>query len=185
MYRPKILIIGSGRHGKDEVARILSEKYGFSFQSSSWLAAEAIFPVLQAVFGFESVQEAFDNRHADFQAALFTGRKQLSRTHRGSLRKVWKECIQALDDQWIADAIRDYDMFVGMRTRKDYNKFSSWFDETVWVDASERVEYREPADVLELNEHDASYILRNNGTLECLEEAVHHMVQGFGGTYDG
>ena len=42
LERPKLLILGYARHGKDTVAEMLHRKYGFRFVSSSEFVAQEI-----------------------------------------------------------------------------------------------------------------------------------------------
>src|SRR6185369_672766 len=42
VHKPRIVLVGHGRHGKDTVAEMLRDEYGFSFCSSSLFCAERV-----------------------------------------------------------------------------------------------------------------------------------------------
>jgi len=61
--RKKILIIGSMRHGKDTVAEMLRDYYGYSFENSSTAASKIfLFDVLKEMYNYASPKECFDDR---------------------------------------------------------------------------------------------------------------------------
>jgi hypothetical protein len=58
----KVLIVGHGRHGKDTLANILNEEFGFKFRGSSQVAAsEVVYPLMSNFYS--SPEEAFERRH--------------------------------------------------------------------------------------------------------------------------
>lgn len=59
----KILIIGHARHGKDTLAQMMSDIYGFTFKSSSVAASEIfLYDALKTRYGYSSPQECFEDR---------------------------------------------------------------------------------------------------------------------------
>lgn len=58
-----ILIIGHARHGKDTVAEMINQEYGYTFESSS-IAASRIFlyNVLKDKYNYTSPMECFEDR---------------------------------------------------------------------------------------------------------------------------
>ncbi len=59
---PKILIVGSGRAGKDTSARLITETFGHKFRGSSEVAAkEVVFPLMRNFY--TSPEDAFNRRH--------------------------------------------------------------------------------------------------------------------------
>lgn len=161
----KILILGHGRHGKDEVAALLQRLAGLTFTSSSWACAELLKPVLDVIdppLTYTSdgrcgrtVQEHFDRRHNN--------------------RMLWKELISlynAADPSALARRITEHaDIYVGMRAMREFNASAHLFDHIIWVDASQRVDYVDPT--LEIPFCKATMVLiDNNGTLEDLAARV-------------
>src|SRR5260370_410175 len=61
--RPKFMIVGYGRHGKDTACEYLHGRYGFTFESSSHFVAEkAVRPWLSER---GVIYETFDEMYAD------------------------------------------------------------------------------------------------------------------------
>jgi hypothetical protein len=59
----KFLIIGHARHGKDTVAQIMQDMYGYKFESSSVAAARIfLFDKLKAKYGYESFLDCYEDR---------------------------------------------------------------------------------------------------------------------------
>lgn len=154
----KILILGHGTHGKDTVAELL-QKYGkFTFRSSSWTCAEALKPVLDAVNGEQSVLEHFQDRHKH--------------------RELWKRLISlynAADPSALAQLILEKcDMYVGMRSMREYTASAHLFDLILWVDSSERVDYVDPT--MEIPYQPATMLrVPNNGDLADLDAYIEVM----------
>jgi hypothetical protein len=153
----KILILGQGRHGKDTVSEILRDKYSINFMSSSWACAEVLKPVLDIINGVKSEEDHFNERH--------------------SYRELWMRLI-SLYNSYDKTALTKHilsktDVYVGMRS---YSEFASCvserlFDYILYVDASKRVDYRDPT--AEIG-YDPQLMIKidNNGTLEELTNYV-------------
>ena len=156
--KPKLLIIGSGRHGKDFFCETLSKHFGFTFKSSSEFMAKKIFPIIKDVLGYATEQECFEDRH----------------NHRG----LWYELIAAFnykDKAYLAkELLSEYDIYCGMRSKAELDecKKQGFFDLIIWVDASDRVEYKESSDSISITKEDADIVILNNGTTEDLLEKV-------------
>ena len=116
----KILILGHGRHGKDTAAEMLKDLFGFTFQSSSRAALDAIYPCLKASVGYSSKEEAFNDR--------------------SNMRWLWKELITLYntpDKSALCRKILETgDTYVGMRCDKEYEASKELFDLILWVDRS-------------------------------------------------
>jgi hypothetical protein len=173
MNKPKIMLMGYGRHGKDTVAEYLKEKYGYTFSSSSWEAAKHIFPVLRHIFGYKNVQECFDDRHS-----------QITNEDSGEvyeMRDVWHDAIKlmvAYSNTGLSRAILEVnDIYVGIRCKDEFQaaKDAGLFDYVVWVDASER-HPPEPSSSCTVGPHLADVVLDNNGTLEDLYNSIDKMI---------
>lgn len=151
----KLLIIGYGRHGKDEAANYLCHKYKMKAESSSHAAARIfIFETLKSSFGYKTVKECFDDRH--------------------NHRDIWYQliCLYNKDNKasLAKEIMRDSDIYVGMRDDREIEECvkQNVFDDIIWVDASKRVSYKEPESSCKVNENHANYVIENNGSLEEL-----------------
>jgi len=145
-----IYIVGHGRHGKDTLADILSIDYGCKHVSSSWFMAEnVVFPALKEQYGYETVEQCFEDRI----------------NHRAE----WFDLIDKANATGteLSEAIfKDNDIYVGIRNKRELDavKADSRFDPfVIWVDASERLGL-EPSDSMQITIKDADYVVKNNGT---------------------
>lgn len=152
--KKKILIVGYARHGKDCVAQILKDGWGYEFCSSSVAAAEkVVYPVLAPKYGYTDLYQCYSDRM--------------------SHRAEWKELITAYntpDKTRLAREIMKYnDIYVGMRCCEELEvcRQEGIFDCIVWVDASYRKE-PEPISSNTLTRDVADYIIDNNGNLNDL-----------------
>lgn len=160
----KILILGSGRHGKDSVAEILQEKYGISYMSSSYACAEVLKPVLDQINGVKSADEHFEERH--------------------NHRMLWKELI-CLYNHSDKAALAKYilsktDMYVGMRSVLEYNECirQGVFDIILYVDASRRVDYIDPTAEIGYDPNTMRYVDNNKDILHLENEVAYHYAFG-------
>lgn len=154
--KPRLLIIGHGRHGKDTVAEMINELMGLKFTSSSmFVAQECIWPM----WGHE--------RYSTF-AEMFADRV--------NYRKTWKDLIFAYNTPDRARTARTmleqgFDMYVGMRSREEFLVAQDLFDVIIWVDRSQHLP-PESSESMELALTDADHMIDNNGTLESLKTEV-------------
>jgi hypothetical protein len=120
----KLLIIGHGRHGKDTVAEILRDNYGFSFISSSYFAGEKVVRPALAACGitYDSMEKCYEDR--------------------ANWRAFWYEAISAYNkggrSRLAEEILVDYDMYVGMRSARELEASLELFDHILWVDARGR-----------------------------------------------
>lgn len=122
-YRPKVLILGHGRHGKDTVAELLNQLTGLTYISSSWFANEkAVYHVLKDLY-------------VDANACF---------ADRSNQRALWHSLIKnynAEDPTKLAtELLEEADIYVGMRAQREYQacRQKGLFDLVLWVDASHR-----------------------------------------------
>lgn len=156
--RPKLLIIGHGRHGKDAFAEILRDEHGYKFTSSSEFVGE------------ECIWDNWGCAKYDSFEAMYADRAQ----H----RQVWFELIAAYNtpDKTKTAATmlqRGFDLYVGMRKRDELDACNEagLFDAVVWIDRSLHCP-NEPADSMELTAEDAHIVVDNNGSLDDLRQAA-------------
>ena len=154
MRRPRLLVIGHGRHGKDTAAALLAAALGLSFVSSSEFAARhAVFPLVADLY-------------PDWRAAY---------ADRAAHRGLWFHAIAAYNlrpGPTLAEQIlADHDIYVGMRSRAELDRARGLFDLVIWVDAGARLP-AEPGASNELHPGDADLVLDNNGTEADLRRAV-------------
>lgn len=162
--RPKLLIIGYGRHGKDTVAEFLRDDYGFKFTSSSLFVAQEVM---------------WDNwgvaKYPDFDAMF---------EDRSNHRVLWMEMISAYntpDKTKTAKTMMDrgFDLYVGMRRLDELEacKAAEIFDAIIWVDASERHPPETGSMDITLDNAFPDYVLDNNGPEEALVDEITRLMK--------
>lgn len=162
MHKPKLLILGYCRHGKDTVSEMLTEFYGLRSQSSSMFAAEkAVYP-LMAEF-YPNWEACYEDRH--------------------NHRELWYLAIKAYNlrpgPSLAEQLLVEHDIYTGMRARNELEATRHLFDLVVWVDASLRLP-PEPSSSNDLHASDADYILDNNGPEEALPGEVRKLANHLG-----
>lgn len=158
----KLMIVGHGRHGKDEVCKILQKK-GYSFSSSSEFANELfIFEDLKEKYGYKTLEECFEDRV--------------------NKRTEWHDLICEYNREDPARLARkiyeENDVYAGIRNPIEFDKAKEegLFQASIWVDASKRLE-NEPVESNKMSKEKCDYILDNNGPLNNLEEEVEKVLQ--------
>jgi thymidylate synthase (FAD) len=124
--KPKLLIIGHARHGKDTLAEMIRDKMGLAFTSSShFVGEECIWPIWGKE-RYSTFDEMFDDRV--------------------NYRKTWGDLISAYntpDKTRTAKTMLDrgYDIYVGMRRMDEFMacQEAKLFDHVIWVDALKRL----------------------------------------------
>lgn len=155
---PKLLLIGNARHGKDSLAEILNDEFGYTFESSSQSAANIfLYDLLKDKYGYTTPEECFEDRV--------------------NHRQEWYEAIceyNKEDKARLAKGILERsDCYVGMRDRNEIEECmrQGIFDLIVWVDASDRLPM-EDANSFNIDKSCADIIIENNGTYEQFKEKV-------------
>jgi len=156
--KPKLLIIGHARHGKDTVAEKISNKMGLTFRSSSLFVAE------------ECIWHQWGSRRYNSFEEMFSDRV--------NHRETWANLISAYntpDKTRTAKTMlaRGCDMYVGMRRRDEFAacQAARLFDHVIWVDAIKRLP-RESKKSMELNQSDADIYFDNNGPSKNIDALV-------------
>jgi len=155
LTKPKLLVIGHARHGKDTVCEILRDNYGFSFESSSKFCSKRfLFDKLKDKYGYASEDECYTDRH----------------NHRAE----WYNeiCAYNIPDasRLGAEIFQEHDIYCGLRNRKEYHAMRNRriFTYAIWVDRSEHLPL-ESRDSMSLEEWMADFTIDNNGSLKDLE----------------
>lgn len=166
--RPRILVLGSARHGKDTVAEMLRDLYGLRFSSSSMFCAER---VLMPYFRYHGVPYATaEECYAD----------------RVNHRATWFQQIEAYNDPDRSRLAREMleagnDMYVGMRSAKEFAEARGLFDHVVWVDAFGRgLPQEDPSSFDIPYDNLTMHVIDNGGTLEDLEHEVRAFAREIG-----
>lgn len=159
------MILGYKRHGKDTVAEILRDLYGFKFESSSMAAARLfIFDALKDKFGYRTVEECFNDRD----------------NHRAE----WHELIwryNTPDATKLARGIYEHnDVYVGCRHDKELKaiKEAGLYKVSIWVDASGRLE-PEAFDSCKVDKSMADFVIPNNGDLKELSMNTYSFMETY------
>ena len=159
--KPKFLIIGYARHGKDTVAEILRDKYGFRFTSSSEFVGREIIWEQWGKIRYPTFEDMFADRV--------------------NWRELWMQMISLYntpDKTRTARTMlsRGYDMYVGMRRQDELDASRHLFDYVIWVDRSKH----QPPETgsMDITQETArpDYVIDNNGTLGDLEEDIDTLV---------
>jgi hypothetical protein len=163
MEKTKLLVVGHARHGKDTVAELLRDRHGLSFLSSSFFAAEAVCRPYLAVRGI--VYPTLDECYAD----------------RVNHRAEWHDAITEFnrdDPARLTKAIlKVANVYVGMRSDREYHVARDLFDAVLWVDASGRGLPPEPTSSMNITYDPGTMItVDNNHDLASLEQEVDRVV---------
>ena len=157
LERPKLLILGAARHGKDSVAEMLHRKSGFRFTSSSEFVGREIiwqrwgktfYPSFDAMF-----QDRVNHRRKWMEMIAQYNTPQKDRTARTMLE-------------------RGYDLYVGMRRMDEFESSRHLFDYVLWVDRSEHLPPETGSMDITRESAEPDFTIDNNGTLAELERSV-------------
>jgi hypothetical protein len=169
MPKPKLLILGHGRHGKDTVCELLRDKYGFSFMSSSLFCAERVmkpaFDRVELMPIYDSVQECFDDR-VNNRAFWYD---QIIAYNRPDASRLGREIFA------------ENDIYCGVRSAREFHALRNTgaYDISIWIDASERMP-AEGRDSCTVEPWMADFVLDNNGTPEDLAFNLEQLMTHFG-----
>lgn len=156
--RKKLLVIGHCRHGKDTVADMLKQAFGYTFQSSSVAAAKIfLFEALKEKYGYRSFLDCFEDRV--------------------NRRKEWHDLIceyNTPDKARLAKAImRENDIYVGMRSNEELEAClkENVFDLVIGVYDPRKP--LEPADSFDIDLWaKADVVIPNGGSLGALNKKI-------------
>lgn len=190
--KPRVLIMGYGRHGKDTVSDMLGKHYGLAFTSSSQFCADkVVFPLFvddekrlnfiarcEKRLGARFAHELNDTLEAyDYKDSV----ECFERRHeKQALRTLWYEAIRDFnltDQAALARGIfAENSIYCGIRSSTEFHaaRNEEVFDVAIWVDANERLknEVREDRSSITVEQWMADFTIDNNGTPEQLERNV-------------
>ncbi len=161
--RPKILILGYGRHGKDTVAEYLQSQHNFTFNSSSLFCAEnVVFPVLSKVYCYASVDECFADRH----------------NHRTEWFQLISEYCSEDPARLGREIFKVSDVYCGLRNKREFHSLHNQkiFDVSIWVDRSDHLPPEDKSSN-NIEQWMADYTIDNNGSLSNLFRNVEDLLQ--------
>jgi hypothetical protein len=162
----KLLILGTGRSGKDTLSEYLANKYNMPFKSSSEFMSHLFYPFLKDILGYTSPEECYKDRH--------------------SCRALWYELISAYnrkDPTTLARKIlEDNNIYCGMRSKVEVEacKRAGLFDLVIWVDASDRIDYKEDESSCDVSKEDADIVITNNGTEQEFYDKIDRLMDVIG-----
>lgn len=163
--KPRVLVLGWMRHGKDTVAEFMRDNHGYTFESSSYFLADRVVrPALSEKYGIE-----YPNLDACYEDRV---------NHRAKWRDIIAE-YNGDDPSLLARSILEVsDCYVGMRTHREYVASRELFDAIVWVDASRRGLPPEPRDSMDIVfDPEWMHRIENGGALAYLEVGVRRFVE--------
>jgi hypothetical protein len=169
--KPKIVVTGYARHGKDTVCEMLA-KHGWTFKSSSAILCDTvIFPALAPLYGYLDVEQCYEDRV--------------------NHRKEWYDLLVAYNTPDAARLGRlifsQYDIYCGLRNIAELRamKAEGLVDVVIWVDGFPRKGERESAESITITEKDTDYTVYNDWTVEDLElYELPHLLNFLGTLYD-
>lgn len=99
--KKKICIIGHARHGKDTVAEMINQRYGYKSESSSQAASRLfLYDALKDKYGYKTPEECFEDR-VNHRAEWFDMICEYNKNYPGQLA---------------ADIMKSNDIYTGMRS---------------------------------------------------------------------
>ena len=155
--KPKLLLLGHARHGKDTVAEILRDDYKFKLEPSSMAISEYIRKNFLQSQNYSTNLECYEDRV--------------------NHRPAWFDAIAHYnkDDPcaWAKYILSMGDIYCGMRRLEEFDECitQKLFDYVIWVDALER-HPPEPVSSFTIPQHRADLVIDNNGTLDQLYENI-------------
>lgn len=157
--KPRLILLGHARHGKDTVADMLRDRHGFNPMGSSLFACQRIIMPWFRTAGwpYPSVEACYADR--------------------GNHRATWFDLICAYNADDPARLAREmfqagHDIYVGMRSAREFAAVRPLVDMVVWVDALTRLP-PEPTASFDLDPASVcDWRIDNGGSLTDLERQV-------------
>ena len=153
----KLLLIGTGRSGKDSLCEYVRDIYGLSYKGSSEIACEkVIYPQLKD--RYNSIEECMADRH------------------NGDNRTLWFKLISEYNtpdkSRLVREVLSEYDLYSGLRCKEEFEASKHLFDLIIWVDAEERLGVTEDSSSITITKDDADIIIENNADLNTFKGKI-------------
>ncbi len=176
--RPKLLIIGHARHGKDTVCDILNKEFGFKFTSSSWFCAErVVLPALKSFHSPTRQADLLEANHNLYDEVPTYGTAEECFNDRHNWRDLWYDLISDYNRKWPArlgtEIFEENDVYCGLRSAREFHalRASGVLGATVWVDRSKHLP-PEPRSSNTVEPWMADFVIDNNESLDDLHSWV-------------
>lgn len=193
--KPKLLVLGHARHGKDTVAEVLQQEYGFTFTSSSLFCAEHV--IWEAVNNPTAALEhhaaagcpGMTESELGSELAMMRDQQYANAVDcfndRGNFRTAWFALIAGYcypeKERLTREIFEENDIYVGIRNKREFRAAvnAGIVDLTIWVDASERVDQELMASCT-VEPWMADVTIDNNGTEDELHRNIHQLMATLG-----
>ena len=168
--KPRIMVIGHARHGKDTVCELLRDKYNLNYVSSSRLLAGLIWQDEDFMGAYSNSKECWEDR-INHRTKWFNKIVKLNTPTKTTITQI---------------IYSHYDIYCGIRDASELWAVNeaNLYDLCIWVDASGRLELENPNSI-NVTKYMADVVLYNNGTLEELERNLHLLMKDNGYEYLG
>lgn len=151
----KLLLIGDRGAGKTTIGEMIQHRTGMIPHDSSQFALKhVIFPALKDQYDYQTPQQCYDDRH--------------------NHRQEWFDLIVEYNDppdRLAREILAAGDIYVGMRSRREFEHARYLFDVVAWIDAQGRVT-SEDRTSMELAPQDSDYIINNQGSIDQLPTEI-------------
>ena len=192
--KPKIAVIGHGRHGKDTVGEMLRDDYGLTFTSSAEFCAEnVLWPLMQddhiartdflhaCMLKNPELHDRMFNELTEMLVKEYADAFECYKD-RANHRELWGEAIAAYCEEDPARLAREItasnDVYCGIRRPRELMAAvnEGLFDAVIWVDACERLP-KEGEGSMRLEPWMCDIYLDNNGSPERLRVDLHSLMR--------
>ena len=150
--KPKVIVTGHKRHGKDTACEFLRDIFGYKFTkgSSLILLEEVIFPALKDKYGYNNKEDCFNDRDNHREEWY----NELCRYNSEDPSKLSKKIFETQD------------IYCGLRNIAELaeDRKNSLVDYVFFIDASKRLPL-ESNTSMTIGENDCDIIIDNNGTV--------------------
>jgi len=193
--RPKLVVVGHGRHGKDTVGEMIRDTHGLTFKSSSLFCAEKVlWPLLtdedeilrmvQCMHDREIDPFAIDRVEKDLRSVYTVYTTPLEAyADRSNHRELWFQAISMYCEPPFrlgVELLEEYDIYCGIRSKRELHALvnTGLVDAVVWVDRSEHLPPEDAASI-SIEPWMATHQIDNNGSLEDLQLNVDIFMENF------
>jgi hypothetical protein len=164
--KPRLMVIGHARHGKDTACEILHTTFGFTFANSSLFVAErAVMPYMASVRGirYASPEKCYADRHA-YRADWFNAISRFNIPDRARLSR---------------EIFAQHDIYCGIRNDRELMaaRNAGLFQAAIWIDRSDHVP-PEPGESMRIERWMADFVVDNNGAIDDLRYNLCQLVKG-------